>query len=229
MLLANSHDENGFSVPPTVTEAINDRSVEATVKSPSPCLDLLFQEKGSLEADASQLSSVFGLYSGFCIELRGETVAFPSGTLSFLSGCMVSRIFSYSHPSMVVALFLDPSFVPCRQRVCTGLSGAESLSTLRGRAVRFLCGGEEWGGGCLGAGRYEGAGGVSPLCGRGDAGAALPPSQRVVRAQRPVANPPVCGRPYPEPAMLFSRVGEGIYATGTPAVKDSEQNDGRAS
>lgn len=143
VLLANSHDANGFSVPPAVATDINDGAIENTLRSLSPCLRLLFRVSASLESDGSPLSAVLGLYSGFSIVLRGETFALPAATRSFLSGLLVSRFSAYSHPLLVLAFYLDPFFVPCRQRVGTGLWGAASLPALRTRAVQFLGGGEE--------------------------------------------------------------------------------------
>lgn len=44
---------------------------------------------------------------------------------------------------MVLAFYLDPFFVPCRQRAGTALWGTETLSAARARALAFLCAGEE--------------------------------------------------------------------------------------
>lgn len=113
------------------------------MKSLSPCLNLLFRVSASLEADASPLSAILGLFAGFCIVLRGNTFSLPVETRSALSRSIDSRFSMYSHPLLVLAFYMDPFFVPFRQRVGTELWGTETLPAARTRAVSFLCAGEE--------------------------------------------------------------------------------------
>lgn len=163
VLLANSHDANGFSVPPAVATAINDGAIKNTLRSLSPCLRLLFRVSASLESDGSPLSAVLGLYSGFCIVLRGETFALPAATRSFLSGLLVSRFSAYSHPLLVLAFYLDRSFFCSLQatRWDRALGGRIPPCFTHSRCAVF-----GWGGGGLGDGRHEGAGCFLALRGR---------------------------------------------------------------
>jgi len=125
VLLFNSHRPSGlaFAVPPAVADAITDGAVEATAKDLLPCLQLLFRMSASLEADASPLSSVLGLFSSLCIVLRGNIFGALGTARSFVSDCLVARFSSYSHPLMVFAFYLDPFYAPCRQQVGVDLSG----------------------------------------------------------------------------------------------------------
>ena len=144
VLLFNSHKPAGiaFAVPPVVAAAVNDGAVEATARDLLPCLHQLFRMSASLEADASPLSSVLGLFSALHIILRGNIFGVLGATRSFVSDCLVARFSSYSHPLMVLAFFLDPFYAPCRQQVGVDLWGGEHLPTTRGRAVHSLCDGD---------------------------------------------------------------------------------------
>jgi len=117
VLLFNSHKPAGiaFAVPPVVAAAVNDGAVEATASDLLPCLHLLFRMSASLEADASPLSSVLGLFSARHIILRGNMFGVLGATRSFILDSLVARFSSYSHPLMVLAFFLDPFYAPCRQ------------------------------------------------------------------------------------------------------------------
>lgn len=103
VLLRSSSEQNGFSVPPAVAATITDGEVEATVKSLSPFLNLLFRSSASLETYASPLSSVIRLFAGFCIVLRGNTFPLLDDTRSVFSGFFSSRLSLYSHPVVVWA------------------------------------------------------------------------------------------------------------------------------
>ncbi|OSX80863.1 hypothetical protein BU14_0031s0035 [Porphyra umbilicalis] len=107
VLLFNSHKPAGiaFAVPPVVAAAGNDRAVEATARDLLPCLHLLFRMSASLEADASPLSSVLGLFSALHIILRGNIFGVLGATRSFVSDCLIVRFSSYSDPLMVLAFF----------------------------------------------------------------------------------------------------------------------------
>mgnify|MGYP003854265965 CR=1 FL=1 len=95
----------------------------------------------SLEADASPLSSFFGLFAALYFVLRGHVFCVLGETRSFVSDCSVIRLCSYSHPLMVLAFYLDPFYSPCRQQTVVDLWSGEHFSTTRVRAVHILCDG----------------------------------------------------------------------------------------
>lgn len=103
VLLANGHDNQGFLVPPAVSTAINDGAIEAVLTAFSPCLELLVRVSASLEADASFLSAVIGLFSGFRIVLRGTHSDLLVELRCFLSSAVVSRFSACSHFILVLA------------------------------------------------------------------------------------------------------------------------------
>lgn len=129
-------------MPPAIATAINDGSVEATVKSVSPFLDMLFRVSASLEADASPLSSVLGLYVAIFIVLRGSDFALPDGIREFLVHTLVARFAVYLHPLLVLAFFSRPSLHRLSTAGLRGLSGSESLSATLRRAIPFLSRGD---------------------------------------------------------------------------------------
>lgn len=143
LLLGNAHDENGLCVPPAVAATINDGTVETTVKSLCPCLDLLFRVSAYLEADASPLPAKLGLFAGFVILLRSNTFALPDEVRAFLCRSFVSLFSLYSHRLFILAFHSDPFCVPYRQLVGTALCVTETLPMTRNRAVSFLCTGED--------------------------------------------------------------------------------------
>lgn len=112
VLLADGHVHHPSSVPPSVAFAIDDGATEATAKTIAPCVKLLFRVPASLEADASSLSSVLGLFSGYCITLRGDVLVLSASVRTFDSGSLVSRCSVWSHPLMVSDVSLDPHFLP---------------------------------------------------------------------------------------------------------------------
>lgn len=112
VLLADGHVDHPFSVPPSVALAINDGATGATAKTIAPCLKLLFRVPASLEVDASSLYSVLGLFSGYCITLRGDVFVLSASVRTFLSRSLVSRCSVWSHPLMVSDVSLDPHFFP---------------------------------------------------------------------------------------------------------------------
>lgn len=112
VLLADGHVDHPFSVPPSVAFAINDGATEATAKTVAPCLKLLFRVPAFLEADASPLSSVLGLFSGYYITLRGDVFVLSASVRTFLSRSLVSRCSVWSHPLMVSDVSLDPHLLP---------------------------------------------------------------------------------------------------------------------
>jgi len=97
----------------------------------------------SLEADASPLSSVLGIFSSLCIVSRGNIFGALRTARSFVSNSLVARFSSYSHPLMVFAFYLDPFYAPCRQQVGVDLWWGEHLPLIRGQAVHNLCAGDE--------------------------------------------------------------------------------------
>jgi len=126
-----------------VADAITDGAVEATAKDLLPCLQLLFRISASLEADASPLSYVLGLFSSLCIFLCGNVFGALGTARSFVSDCLVARYSSYYHPLMVFSFVLDHSYALCRQQVGVDLWGGEHLQLIRGQAVHNRCAGDE--------------------------------------------------------------------------------------
>jgi len=92
ILLSNFHLPSGlaFDVPPAVEDVIPDGAVAATAKDLLPCLQLLSRMSSSLEADASPLSSVLGLFSSLRIILRGNIIGALGTGRSFVSNCLVA-------------------------------------------------------------------------------------------------------------------------------------------
>jgi len=75
---------------------------------------MLFRMSSSLEEDASPLSAVVGLLSGFVVALRTGLPDLPESTRSYLVDRVHARFASFGDPHVVLAFFLDPFFAPCR-------------------------------------------------------------------------------------------------------------------
>jgi len=105
VLLFDSHRPAGlaFAVPPAVAATVNDGAVESTAKDLLPCLKLLFRMSASLEADASPLSSVLGVFAAFYILLCGHVFSVLGETRSFVSDCC----------GQSVLLLLPSPYGPC--------------------------------------------------------------------------------------------------------------------
>jgi len=141
VLLLDFHKPAGlsFAVPPAVAAAVNDGSIESTAKDLLPCLQLLFRMPASLEADASPLSSVLGLFAALYVVMRGHVFGELVETRSFASDRLVDPFCSYSQPLIFLSFYLDPFYAPCRQQIGVDLWGGEHSPTTRRRAVHIFC------------------------------------------------------------------------------------------
>jgi len=140
VLAANWHNHTGFDVPNSVFLAVDQAAPASSAAVAAPVLRMLFRMSASLEADASPLSAVVGLLSGFVVALRTAFPELPESTRSYLVDRVHARFASFGDQHVVLAFYLDPLFAPCRHADDGALWGTWTLAGHREAAIERLAG-----------------------------------------------------------------------------------------
>jgi len=140
VLAANWHNHTGFDVPNSVFLAVDQAAPASSAAVAAPVLRMLFRMSASLEADASPLSAVVGLLSGFVVALRTAFPELPESTRSYLVDRVHARFASFGDQHVVLAFYLDPLFAPCRHADDGALWGTWTLAGHRDAAIERLAG-----------------------------------------------------------------------------------------